>query len=101
MSMQWPDLEELKQVLNVDTDAWDGEDDLSRLTAVLDSAITKVKGDVGLWDEYEDVPDTPLNRAALRMAELMALRPDAAEDNARDPVYQSHLFGHRKRFGVG
>lgn len=98
--MEWPDLEELKQVLDVTSDDWDG-DDGSRLTAVLESAIEHVKADVGLWDEYEDLPDVPLNRAALRMAELMALNPAAATDNAQDPVYQAHLFGHRKRFAIG
>lgn len=97
----WPTLEELKKVLDVTDDSWNGEDDSTLLEGVRLSAIEKVKGDVGLWDEYEDQPDIPLSRAALRMAELMALRPDAAAENRADPVYQTHLFGHRKRFAVG
>lgn len=105
--MEWPDLEELKQVLNVDSDDWD-----LTLEPILLSAIRKVKQDVGLWDEYEDLPDDALNRAALRMAELMAQRPTVLNTFAQgrqsgagklsdDPTYQAHLFGHRKRFGFG
>jgi hypothetical protein len=103
--MEWPDLEELKQVLNVDPDGTDWD---VTLEPILLSAIRKVKHDVGQWDEYEDLPDDALNRAALRMAELMAQRPDARADRqeamtllSQDPAYQAHLFGHRKRFGFG
>jgi hypothetical protein len=99
--MEWPDLEELKQVLNLNTpDGYNQDWDVT-LEPILASAIRKVKGDVGLWDEYEDLPDDALSRAALRMAELMALRPDSASEADKDPVYRMHLFGHRKRFGIG
>lgn len=102
---EWPDIEELKQVLALgDADGvWDGDEDNTRLTGVLLSAIEHVKHDVGEWAD-DDEPDIPLARAALRMAELMALRPEvtaqfAAEVGAGDPAYQQHMFGHRKRFG--
>jgi len=96
--MEWPDLEELKQVLSIDPDSTDWD---ITLEPILASAIQKVKDDVGIWDEYEDLPDDALSRAALRMAELMSLRPDAAAEADKDAVYRFHLFGHRKRFGIG
>lgn len=104
----WPTLEELKQVLDVTDDNWDGdseEDAPSRLEAVRLSAIERVKADVGVWAE-DDEPDVPLARAALRMAELMALRPEssaqfAAQVGMTDPAYQHHMFGHHKRFPIG
>jgi hypothetical protein len=97
----WPSLEELKQVLDVDSDDWDGGDDESRLEGIRLSAISRVKGDVGDWDDEADTPDAPLSRAALRMAELMALRPEAAAEAIGDPTYWRHLYGHRHRFGIG
>ena len=93
----WPDPVELKQVLDVgDTDAWD-----QTLDRVMASAIRKVKSDVGSWDETIDHPDESLAAAALRMAELLALRPEAAADSIKDPTYARLLAGHRRVFGVG
>lgn len=102
----WPDTAELAQVLNVDN-VGDWETTLGR---VLAAAIRKVKSDVGLWDEDVDEPDEALAAAALRMAELMSLRPEVASgigsqsgsraSFVRDPAYQSYLAGHRRRFGV-
>ncbi len=92
---EWPDVEELKQVLDITSDDWD-----VTVERVLESAIGKVKADVGLWDEDVDEPDHNLAQAALRMAELLALRPEAAANAASDPTYQRLLFAHRRRFGV-
>ena len=92
----WPDAAELKQVLNVESDDWD-----TTLDRVLASAITKVKGDVGSWDDDVDEPDENLAAAALRMGELLALRPEAAADSIKDPTYARLLSGHRRVFGVG
>lgn len=99
---EWPDAEELKQVVDVTSDDWD--DTLDRVMA---AAIAKVKLDVGNWDEYEDEPDEMLAQAALRMAELMALRADgtasfaaAVSSIGHDPTYQRLLSGHRRAFGV-
>lgn len=103
--LDWPKLDELKQVLDVESVDWDGEidgygDGPTRLTRLLAAAIAKVKADVGAWDEYTDVPDESLSQAALRMAELMALRPEAAAGVVSDPTYQRLLTGHRRSFGI-
>lgn len=91
----WPVLAEFAQVIDVQNVA-DWETTLDR---VLASAIAKVKLDVGAWDDATDEPDENLAQAALRMAELMSLRPDATNQSA-DPTYRRLLFGHRRRFGV-
>lgn len=94
----WPELDELKQVLNVDSDDWD-----TRLEVVLNAAIGKVKRDVGGWDEDTDEPDEALSQAAVRMAELMSERPTGPTQRSlgQDPAYRSLLSGHRRRFGIG
>jgi hypothetical protein len=92
----WPDAAELKQVLNVESDDWD-----QTLDRVLAAAVTRVKGDVGDWDDDVDEPDDNLAQAALRMGELLALRPEAAVDSIKDPTYSRLLAGHRRVFGVG
>lgn len=104
MAIDWPQLDELKQVLDVESDDWDGTANdyggETRLTRLLAAAIEKVKLDVGDWNEYVDVPDDNLAQAALRMAELIALRPGAAIGTVADPTYQRLLFGHRRKFGI-
>lgn len=91
----WPSPDELKRVLDVSGDDWD-----VTLERVLDSAIARVKAEVGAWDEAVDVPDDNLAQAALRMAELMALRPESAVGTERDPTYQRLIYGRRRQFGV-
>jgi hypothetical protein len=91
----WPDLDELKQVLDVTSGDYD--DTLDR---VLAAAIDHVKLDVGGWDEYEDEPTDKMAQAALRMGELLALPPETAADAARDPTYHRLLKGQRRAFGV-
>lgn len=94
----WPTLAELRKVLDVDPDstAWD-----TTLERVLDSAIERVKSDVGSWDDLvDDPPPAKLAQAALRMAELMALRPEAAVTAVADPTYLRLLAGHRRRFAI-
>ena len=99
----WPELDELKQLLDITSDDWDGEapeyGDETRLTRLLDAAIAKVKADVGNWDELLDQPDARLSQAALRMAELLALKPELAAGTISDPTYHRLLFGHRRKFG--
>jgi hypothetical protein len=93
---QWPAVEELKQVLDVTSEDWD-----TTLDGVLAAAIIKVKKDVGNWNDTVDEPDDSLNRAALRMAELMSLKPEVSSViNERDAAYQAYLFGHRRAFGI-
>ena len=93
----WPDPAELAQVLNVgNPDDW-----AVTFDRVMASAIDKVKSDVGDLDPDVDVPDERLAGAALRMAELLALRPEAAVDSIKDPTYDRLMAGHRRVFGVG
>jgi hypothetical protein len=108
--IDWPQLDELKQRLDLVDEHWDGSEDSgdgpTRLTRLLMTAVAKVKQDVGAWDEYEDEPDAALAEAALRLAELMALKPEVLAAVTRgaivgDPAYQSMLYGHRRTFGIG
>ncbi len=91
----WPDTAELARVLNVDnTDDW--SDTLDR---VLASAIAWAKSKRGLWDEDADEPTDNLAQAALRMAELISLRPEVAASLMRSDASISWLLvGQRKRF---
>lgn len=93
--VDWPGADEVKQVLDITSSDWN--DTVDR---VLAAAIRKVQLDVGDWDEYLDEPDENLSQAALRMAELISLRPDAAREAATDPTYLRLLYGHRRQFGV-
>jgi hypothetical protein len=100
----WPELDELKQVLDVTSEEWDGDDDDTRLTALLLAAISHVK-QIG---QDTETPSDSLGRAALRLAELMALRPEVAAALTRggtsfiaDPAYNAFLFGERRTFGIG
>jgi hypothetical protein len=94
----WPDTAELGRVLNVDTSSDDWTVTLDR---VLAAAISWVKGKVGDWDDATDEPDDNLAQAALRMAELIALRPEtAAAVGATDPTINRLLFGRRRKFGI-
>lgn len=92
----WPDVPELAKVIDVDN-VEDWEQTLER---VLQSAIDRVKADVGDWDEISDVPDDRLAQAALRMAELISLRPESAISATNDPTYNRLLMGHRRRFAI-
>jgi hypothetical protein len=97
----WPERAELARVLDVVLADYAEDDELiTTLDRVLASAIARVKVEVGNWDEYTDEPSDSLAQAALRMAELIALRPEAATVVASDPTYHRLLFGHRRRFGI-
>ncbi len=93
----WPDADELKQVLdlNDDPDNW-----TVTIDRILAAAIARVKLDVGSWDELTDEPDEALAQAALRMGELIAERPVAAQSGTDDPTYWRLMYGHRKRFAI-
>ena len=96
----WPDITELAMVLNIAPDsavtAW-----TTTLTRILASAIDKVKGDVGIWDEINDVPSERHAQAALRMAELLSQRPELTADQlGTDPAYTALISGKRRRFGI-
>jgi hypothetical protein len=91
----WPDAEELKQVLDITSSDFD-----ETIDRVLASAIQHVKDDVGRWDEYEDEPTENMAQAALRMAELISLRPEVAPAAISDPTYDLLLKGQRRAFGI-
>ena len=97
----WPEVEELAQVLNVDdVTTWQ-----TTLDRVLASAIAQVKLDVGNWDEDDDEPTDKMAQAALRMGELIAQRADGTsldvgEAFRQDPTYLALLKGSRRVFGV-
>lgn len=97
----WPDTDELKQVLNVDTD---GDNWTTTLDRVLAAGIDQVKQDVGQWDDDVDEPTPKLAQAALRAAELFALRPEAVvaggTGTVDDPTYLRLISGHRRRFAI-
>jgi len=93
----WPDTEELAQVVDV-TNVEDWETTLDRVMA---AAIAQVKIDIGDWDEDDDEPTEAQAQAALRMAELISARPTApAAGYSRDPDYQTLLKGSRRKFGI-
>ncbi len=92
----WPGPTELKQVLDIESTDWD-----ETVDRVLSAAIRKVKFDVGVWDDATDEPDDSLAQAALRMAELISLRPQTSlVEASADPTYQRLMSGHRKRFAI-
>ncbi len=89
----WPGPTELKQVLDIESTDWD-----ETVDRVLSAAIRKVEFDVG---EPIIEPDDSLAQAALRMAELISLRPQTSlVEASADPTYQRLLSGHRKRFAI-
>ena len=103
----WPDVDELKQWIDVKDTDWDGvedESDLSsttRFSRALLAAIAYVKQDVGEWDEMPDEPDDSLAEAALAAAiKFVTLKRQVAAVTAirEDPVYQAALRGHRRKF---
>lgn len=102
--IDWPQLDELKQVLDITSDDWDGietsGEGATRLSRLLEAAIARVKQDVGGWDEDLDIPTAALGQAALRMAELLALKPELAAGTVTDPTYKRLLYGHRRTFGI-
>lgn len=95
----WPDTAELGRVLDVDPLSTDWSDTLDRVMA---AAIAWVKSKVGNWDEGTDEPSEGQAQAALRMAELIALRPEtAASVGDNDPTIKRLIRGTRRRFGIG
>lgn len=100
---EWPDLEELKQRLDVQSDEWDGEstsgdEDESRLSRLLEAAIAWAKKKRGEWDEDVDEPTPSLAQAALERA--VELATDVTPPPGTTPNSESLLYGQRRRFGV-
>ena len=99
----WPELDELKQLLDITSEDWDGEDDYgetTRLSRLLEAAIAYVQFRIGDWDEDEDIPSSSQSQAALRMAELLAQRPEPTPQAVHDRTFERLLLGSRRKFGV-
>ncbi len=94
----WPEVDELAAVLNFEGSQPILEE--TTLPRVLQSAIDTVKEDVGAWGDDQEPTDRQA-QAALRMAELIATRPDITVtlEDRRDPTYRKLLVGSRERFG--
>lgn len=97
----WPELDELKQRLDITSDVWDGDEyelvlGPTRLTRLLEAAIARTKEVVGAWDEYVDEPDEALAEYALRLAVDWARQPENTVPN--DPVLGQLMAGHRRTF---
>jgi len=106
--IEWPDVEELKQYLDVTGTEWDGiegeSDDelLTRLSRALAAAIAYTKKACGEWDELVDEPDASLADAAMSAAiKFATLKRQVAVTTIRqDPVFQAAIMGHRRRFAI-
>jgi len=109
----WPELSQLKQVLNVNTDA---RDDL--LETALAAAIDQVKIDcAGTPEAFDDTSEglevtDSLSQAALLLAVMVTKAPDAPygiaavfdtgglKVAAEHPTYQLLLTGSHHAFGI-
>lgn len=102
----WPELDELKQLLDITSDDWDGvdaydSDGETRLSRLLQAAIEHTRIRVGRQpDDILYVPSASEAQAALRMAELLAQRPEATPQAVHDRTYERLLLGRRRAFGV-
>ena len=103
----WPTLDELKQLLDIveDDENWDGTSDDTRLTRVLASAIdltkTAISGSSVVFDDIVVDPTDSQAQAALRLAELIATRPEGtAITPLQDLTFRRLLYGSRRAFGV-
>lgn len=100
----WPELDELKQKLDIELSVWD-----EHLERILEAAIEQVQIDVG---EDVDKPTSSLAAAALVLAvdigstegegsvQVRDIAVAALSASSRLPKYQRLLKGHRMRFGV-
>ena len=107
----WPELEELKQLLEITSEDWDGDSDDTRLTRVLASAIDLIKVEISgssvVFDDIIVDPTDSQAQAALRLAELIATRPDAGVSRVgsdrmflQDVTVLRLLKGSRRSFGI-
>lgn len=90
----WPEVDQLKQKLDVTSGDWD-----DHMDSILASAIEQVQKDVG--EEVEE-PSESLALAALTLAVYLG-STDGEADMAsarRNPKYQRLLKGQRVRFGI-
>ena len=93
---QWPTVDELKLIVNVDPDSTEFDVTLARQMA---AGIALVKAQVGEWDELIDVPDDQLSGAALRAAYLLSLK-ESPTAIVLDQVFMTYMSGHHRRFAI-
>lgn len=90
----WPELEELKRKLDVNSTDWD-----EHLERILAASIEQVQIDIG-----EDVDEPTPSQAAAALVLAVSIGSTEGEQDvtaaARLPKYQRLLKGSRVRFGV-
>ena len=108
----WPEIDELKQLLDVPADNvdWDGTASGTHFTRLLSAAIDRTKREIaGTEVAYDDLYEEPTDthaQIALRMAELLATRPDSSASARLDPILRGDptlrrlMLGQRRVFGV-
>ena len=92
----WPTMDDLKQIVDVDPQSSDFDGLLAMQVA---SAIALVKDQTGAWDDVLDLPDDQLFGAALRAAYLLSLKESPAAI-VRDQVFATYMTGHHRRFAL-
>ena len=95
--IEWPDADELVQVLDIaNPDDWS-----VTIDSTLAAAIATTKSIVGDWDEQTDEPTENMSRAALRLAVLFSQQPsEPVPALIKDPTYQMLLTGQRRKWGL-
>jgi hypothetical protein len=93
---EWPTLEELKKIVDVDPNSDEFDVTIQRQ---LDAAIALVKQQVGAWDEVIDTCDDQLSGAVLRAAYLMSLK-ESPTAIVLDQVFATYMHGHHRRFAI-
>jgi hypothetical protein len=92
----WPTVDELRLIVNVDPDSHAFDVTLARQMA---DGIALVKQQVGIWDDVLDLPDDQLAGAALRAAYLLSLKESPAAI-VTDTVFATYMHGHHRRFSI-
>ncbi len=93
---QWPTVDELRKIVDVDPDSHAFDVTLARQMA---AGIQIVKDEVGNWDDVIDVPDDQLAGAALRAAFLLSLRESPASI-VTDREFATYMHGKHRRFAI-
>ena len=95
--IEWPDADELVQVLDIaNPDDWS-----VTIDSTLAAANATTQSIVGDWDEQTDEPTENMSRAALRLAVLISQQPSAPVPALiKDPTYQMLLTGQRRKWGL-
>lgn len=93
---EWPTVDELKRIVDVDPNSSEFDETLARQMA---AGIQIAKDQVGDWDDFVDLPTDGLAGAALRAAYLLSLRESSAAI-VTDEVFRTYMAGNRRRFSI-